>query len=322
MQELRLAFRGARVGALVLAFLAAGLAFPGVAASETSINDRVLVEEGGKLFVQAGGRRFEVSDVVTVKFPPGTPRSAKGSFSADRGAKIIRENRLGYVDLQVPSGKTAVEFAAELESTGALELVEINTIGEYLATPDDTLFDYQWGLNNTGQTGGTPDADIDAPEAWDLEIGSPDVIVAVLDSGTEILHEDLECNIWVNPGEDLDNDGVVWDPDDMNDIDDDGNGPPDYLNGWYLGNNNTDPRSGTNHGTHVAGIVGACGGNATGIIGVAGGLPAPGSRLMPLAVGDFSPDGAVLDDAILHAADMGAHVITLSLTGPPDPSNR
>ena len=67
--------------------------------------------------------------------------------------------------------------------------------------PNDPLFPEQWALNNTGQTGGTWDADIDAPEAWSITTGSMSTVVAVLDSGIDYTHEDLYLNIWLNEGE-------------------------------------------------------------------------------------------------------------------------
>ncbi len=85
--------------------------------------------------------------------------------------------------------------------------------------PNDPLFAFEWGLNNTGQTGGLPGADIDAIEAWDIFTGSPDTVVAVIDTGVDYLHEDLKDNMWHNPGE-IPGDG----------IDNDGNG---YIDDVY-----------------------------------------------------------------------------------------
>ena len=68
-------------------------------------------------------------------------------------------------------------------------------------TPNDPAFVVMAGLNNYGQTGGTRDADIDAPEAWNITTGSRDVVVAVIDSGVDYNHADLQANIWTNPGE-------------------------------------------------------------------------------------------------------------------------
>ena len=148
--------------------------------------------------------------------------------------------------------------------------------------PNAPLFNNQWGLHNTGQSGGTPNADINAPEAWDIINSSPDIEVAILDTGVDWTHPDLVNNIWQNLGEDADNDGRVleqingeWvlDPDDKDGIDDDGNGYIDDLIGWDFRDDDNDPiydPSGNArwHGTHIAGIIGAEGDNGIGISGV------------------------------------------------------
>ncbi len=293
----------------------------------SAVNGKTFVQqkEGGKWFLQERGQLFEVNaSVVTVKFKDGVladnvftaiDDNYKSNVYAALATEVIRENRLGFVDITVPPGKNPIAFAAELMGTGAFESVDVNTFGKYSqTTPDDTRFNDQWNMNNTGQTGGTVDADVDAPEAWDTTTGDPAIVVAVIDSGVEVDHEDLECNIWVNPGEDFDGDGVVWDTDDLNGIDDDGNGLIDDLVGWDFHHGGNDPTSTNSHGTHVAGIVAACGNNATGVMGVAGGFAGPGARLMVLPAGDAAPNGAIVDDAILYAADMGANIITMSLT--------
>src|SRR5437667_146491 len=67
--------------------------------------------------------------------------------------------------------------------------------------PDDPQYPSQWDMNNTGQTGGMPDADIDAPEAWDRTTGSGNFVVAVIDTGVDYKHKDLAANIWTNTAE-------------------------------------------------------------------------------------------------------------------------
>ena len=118
------------------------------------------------------------------------------------------------------------------------------------------------GPNNNGQDGGFPNADIDAPEAWDYSTGSKEIVVGILDSGVQYDHPDLVNNMWINPYEsgEMRNDG----------IDNDGNGYIDDYHGWDFHNNDNDPmdESPLGHGTLCAGPVGAQGNNALGITGV------------------------------------------------------
>ena len=101
------------------------------------------------------------------------------------------------------------------------------------------------------------DADIDAPEAWNVTTGSRAVVVAVIDTGIDYRHPDLAANMWRNPGE-IPGDG----------IDNDGNGFVDDVYGWDFANNDADPFDDEGHGTHVAGTIGAVGNNGTGVAGV------------------------------------------------------
>ena len=123
--------------------------------------------------------------------------------------------------------------------------------------PNDPFFNSLWGLHNSGQSGGKADADMDAPEAWDLSTGSKSVIVGVIDSGVDYNHEDLKANMWINPDE-IPN----------NNKDDDGNGYKDDYHGINAIKNNGDPMDDDGHGSHVSGTIAAVGNNGKGVVGV------------------------------------------------------
>lgn len=128
-----------------------------------------------------------------------------------------------------------------------------------LIQPNDTRFNEQWDKHNTGQSGGTPDADIDAPEAWDIATGGvtalgDTIVLAIVDGGQQVNHPDL--NTWRN-----------WAEIPGNNIDDDNNGYIDDINGWNAISNNGTILS-DQHGTHCAGIAGARGNNNQGVAGV------------------------------------------------------
>lgn len=125
--------------------------------------------------------------------------------------------------------------------------------------PNDPLFGQQWAMQNVGQFGAMPGNDIGAANAWAITTGSKDVVVAVLDTGMDLLHEDLVQNVWSNAGE-IGNNGV----------DDDGNGYTDDLLGFDATGEALSPVPFdlNGHGTEMAGIVGAVGNNGVGIAGV------------------------------------------------------
>ncbi len=188
------------------------------------------------------------------------------------------------------------------ENNPYVEFAEPNCIGHGCVLPNDPNFNLQWGLHNTGQTGGTTDADIDAPEAWDIETGDSSIVVAIVDSGIDWNHQDLSTRIWENPNETI------------NGIDDDGNGFIDDIRGWDFVNNDSNPMDDhpSSHGTHCTGIVGASTGNNMGVAGV-------DWNCQLMAVKAMLPSGTIYwsdaGPALIYAADMGAHVISMSWAG-------
>ena len=141
------------------------------------------------------------------------------------------------------------------------------------APPNDPEFDLQWHLLNAAR----PGADINATAAWDLTMGSDEVVVAILDTGVDYDHPDLEDNIFRNA---VECDGDL--------VDDDANSWVDDCHGIDTAYNDVDPRDDFNHGTHVAGIIGAVANNGIGVAGVS-----PRVRLLPCKFIDGSGFGAV-----------------------------
>lgn len=167
--------------------------------------------------------------------------------------------------------------------------------GVLTAPFNDPLINSQWHYHNTGQSGGSPNADISLFEAWKIQTGEPDVIIAVTDGGVDVDHPDLMPNLWTNKGEVPDNN-----------LDDDNNGYVDDVHGFSFvhGSGSILP---DNHGTHVAGTVGAVTNNHEGVAGVAGGSgKGDGVRIMSAAVfhADSLSDGFA--EAYVYSADNGA----------------
>ncbi|RAW00315.1 S8 family serine peptidase [Pseudochryseolinea flava] len=169
-----------------------------------------------------------------------------------------------------------------------------NQVGTLPGASNDPLLGSQWHYNNTGQTGGTAGADISLFQAWGIETGRSDVIVAVTDGGVQVNHPDLAANMWVNtdeiPG---------------NNLDDDNNGYIDDVNGYGFGDD-TGEIAPDNHGTHVGGTIAAVTNNGIGVAGVAGGSGAgDGVRIMSCAAFGGTSNGGFAD-TYTYAADNGA----------------
>ena len=257
-------------------------------------------------------RPLLVPGQLIVKFATAIPEGARARVMAAEGLRTIRALRgTGAVLSALPTGADPVAVAARLGRLAEVVYAEPNYRRYLNAVPNDPRFPELYGLDNQGQTGGTVDADIDAPEAWDISVGSRDVVVAVIDSGIDRDHEDLLANLFVNLGE------IPG-----NNIDDDGNGFVDDVSGWDFrdGDNNPDDptRFCSGHGTHTAGTVGAVGDNGKGVTGVAQRV-----SILPLRVfGTIlvilcTANDADLIDAIAYAGQMGAAISNNSWGGGP-----
>jgi len=250
--------------------------------------------------------QYEVTDMIGIFYPLSTDPEIladQEEVGLDRVFKAIMNPAFDPVVV-------AADYHADPET----EYAEANDVNEgdqlHQYTPNDTLFYRQWSLDNTGQTGGTPDADIDAPEAWMIQRGDSNVVIAIVDMGVSYNLPDLKPNIWVNPGEDLDHDGVVMDPDDDDDIDNDGNGKVDDFIGWDCVDEDSYP-SGDEHGTWVAHVLDAVTDNTTLMASTASNC-----KLMVVRAGSGTGSGSLeFDDcaeAIEYAARNGADVINMS----------
>jgi len=233
---------------------------------------------------------------VLVKFKEGVSKEAIASLLASRGLSVKKHLKGIEVDLlAVPPGREWDAVRA-LEADPAVEYAEPNYLvygyepfeetlaveglakplaegGAGLsAAPGDPYYPYQWSLNNVGQTGGTIDADMDAPEAWNLNRGW-EVTIAMIGTGVDLTHPDLDGKIV--PGYDF--------------VNDDG-----------------DPSDDNGRGTFQAGIAAAESNNGEGVAGVSW-----GARIMPLKALGSSAIGTVssLSAAIVYAADQGVPII-------------
>ena len=171
-----------------------------------------------------------------------------------------------------------------------------------------------WGMYNIGQTvpgcqAGTPGAHINAPAAWDIKTDASDIIVAVIDSGVDYYHEDLAANIWINPGEDQYPFGVITEAD-WNDEDDDHNGFVDDICGYDFSSVDSRPMDQYQHGTFIAGTIGARGNNELGVTGVCWRVKIMALRLFHNNTHAGTENNAIA--CIEYAVAMGARVINAS----------
>ena len=264
-----------------------------------------------------GSSDLFVEGEVLVQFKKGVKRGVSGRVHAARGGARVLDTIRGFggriEHVKLAPGLSVAAAVRSYERDPSVAIVEPNFRYEWAShiTPpvNDTDILHLWGINNTGQAhnisdpppttaAGTSDADIDAYEAWAVEDGDTnDPIVAVIDSGVQVSHTDLNDNLWVNPGDPT-----------VDGVDNDMNGCIDDVNGRAFGYPCTDLTDVAPHGTHVAGTIAAEGENAQGVIGVC-----PHCRIMVLKF-NLTTAGEVA--AYAYARQKGAHVINGSFGGP------
>ena len=244
-------------------------------------------------------RPRSAADRILVKF------KKFGDVQIEETLKASIESEVGIQEIQKFTLIDVSVYRTHWDKEKTLKELNANPYVEYaepdyyrypkINFPNDSRFSDLWGLHNTGQAGGVADADIDAPEAWDLTTGRSNVVVAVLDSGVDYNHEDLRANMWTNPGE-IPN----------NEIDDDGNGYVDDYHGIDATENSGDPMDDDGHGTHASGTVAAVGNNGVGVTGVSWNC-----KIMALRF--LSAEGGTISDeveCIQYAVNQGVKIIS------------
>ncbi|MDF2630386.1 MAG: alkaline proteinase [Symbiobacteriaceae bacterium] len=211
-----------------------------------------------------------------VKFKPGTTQAQKTQAARKDGGSLVR--RIGALGLDVlsvpalksrPNPQAAERVLNGLKQNPNVLYAEPNYIYRTTLTPNDPRLSSQWAWNK-----------IQAPAAWDVTQGSSSTVIAVVDTGVQRNHPDLDGKI---------------------------------VAGYDFVQNDAAPDDGNGHGTHVAGTAAAETGNATGGAGTC-----PGCSIMPVRVLDNNGSGTLeaVANGIIWAADNGAHVINMSLGGP------
>ncbi|MFC1783910.1 S8 family peptidase, partial [Planctomycetota bacterium] len=273
---------------------------------------------------------------------------------APKKAEIPALDRIFKLKVQLQSGESLPEVVAAYNNDPEVEYAQLNYQYKLVGTPNDPQFSLQWALENYGQEhppaydSGGWDSDIDAPEAWDITTGDSEMVVAVIDTGVDYNHRDIDDNMWTNEDEhqgdynydgfagvggvDDDGDGLI-DEDSLgnsrflddgvtpnplwkNDIpaDDDENGYEDDFLGYdfckYDDNQwDSDPLDDHGHGTHCAGIIAAEGNNGLDIAGINW-----NAKIMAVKFLSYNGSGSSSDaiKAIEYAVDNGAQVLSNS----------
>jgi Zn-dependent metalloprotease/subtilisin family serine protease len=217
------------------------------------------------------------------------------------GLQVNTSRRAYLITLSDTSANGVLKALDVLRYEPSIAYAEPDYIVHALVVPNDPSFSQLYAMQNTGQTGGTVDADIDATDVWERHTGNKTILIGVIDTGIDYLHPDLAANIWTNPGE-IPGNG----------IDDDNNGFIDDVYGWNFANDNNNPRDDHYHGTHCSGTIGGVGNNGIGVAGVMW-----NTNMIALKFLDNSGSGTTSDaiDAVNYANAMGIKITSNSWGG-------
>jgi subtilisin family serine protease len=166
----------------------------------SSVSSVANIQKDGS-FETSSGSKIDMAEKyvpgeILVKFKAGTSKRVIQTLHDTLGANKMKEiKHIGIQHIKLSHNVTVEEAIRYYKADPGIEYAEPNYIVKRAAIPNDPGFIYQWGLHNTGQTGGTTGADIDAPEAWDITKGSGNIIIAIVDSGVAYDHPDLAGNI-------------------------------------------------------------------------------------------------------------------------------
>ena len=238
--------------------------------SHNSFVSKDLKRIDGKIYAEYKGTLYEINDKVVLA------KQKEGIAPSRAMIKTIKTYSLGIIEIAVPDDIKIEDYVSYLEKTGEFEYIEYNFYYKPCLAGVDYYIGSQWGLNT-----------INVDEAWLITTGSPSVKVAVIDSGVELTHEDLDY------GNDLYSNLSVYEC-------------IDYVS-------SIDHTPNDSHGTMVAGIIGAKTYNSVGIAGIAGGHYSPGVKIISFRT-NFTE--CQILDAIYDAVNNGVKVINMSFSGP------
>jgi thermitase len=239
---------------------------------------------------KADAFRPKTSGRILVQPREGVDIAGFGKWARTQRVETLRVHA-GLRNLHVmhSAERSEDEVIAMLQGSGLVEFAEPDYIITASLVPNDTaaVNGTAWALKQIG-----------LPAAWDRVHFASNVVVAIVDSGIRLTHQELKDNLWTNAGE------VAG-----NGVDDDKDGVVDDVHGFNAIDHSGDVSDDVGHGTHVAGIIGAAGNNGKGSSGVAWNV-----QLMPLKFLDATGEGATSDaiSCIDYARTHGAHIINAS----------